>query len=124
MNYRPERVSELIKRELGKIITKEIEFPPGAIFTITEVKVNKKLEFAKTKFSVFPSSFNKEVEKILERATKNLQYLLMKKINIKPMPKICFKIDYGQEAAAKVEKLLIESKKRLTSINKQDKQKS
>lgn len=111
MKYRPARVSELIKRELGKIIIRELDFPPEAIFTITDVKVDKKLEFAKIKFSVFPSSFNEEVEKILEKSTRALQYLLMKKINIKPMPRIYFKIDYGQEAAAKVEKLLIESKK-------------
>lgn len=111
MNYRSERVSELIKRELGRIIIREIDFLPEIIFTITEVEVDKKLEFAKVKFSVFPSSFNGEIEKILKKESRHLQYLLMKKINIKPMPKINFKVDYGQEAAARIEKLIIESKK-------------
>jgi ribosome-binding factor A len=34
------------------------------------------------------------------------QYLLLRKINIKPMPRITFALDHGLENAAKVEKLL------------------
>lgn len=48
--------------------------------------------------------------KILEKNRGYLQHLLIKKINIKPMPKIVFKIDRGIEAASKVEKILIEDR--------------
>jgi ribosome-binding factor A len=37
----------------------------------------------------------------------NLQHLLNKKMNIRPMPRISFEIDGGLENAAKVEKALL-----------------
>ncbi len=106
MNRRSERVQSLIQVELGKILLKEMEFP-NALVTITSVDVDKKLERAKVKVSVLPPSEENKVLKVALKATGELQYLLMKKINIKPMPKIYFEIDYGADNAAKIEKLLI-----------------
>lgn len=106
MNYRSLRVGKLIKEELSKIILKEIE-APDALLTITEVEVSKKLDTAKVKVSVLPSEKSAEVFKILSKACRELQRILMKKINIKPMPKIKFEIDRGPENAAAVEKQLL-----------------
>ena len=109
MNFRSERVSKLIREELSKIIIREVEFP-DALVTITTVEVDKKLERAKVSVSVIPSSAGDAALAELEKHTGHLQYLLMKKINIKPMPRILFSIDRGLENAAKVEKLLDEGK--------------
>jgi len=131
MSHRPEQVANLIKEELSKIILREIEFP-DLLVSITEVKVDKKLDEAVVGFSALamcagcPMSgqldgqaggcgidSNKGFEialKILEKNKVHLQYLLMKKLNIKPMPKISFKIDRGLEKAAEVEKLLLKDK--------------
>lgn len=106
MNFRAERVQNLIQVELGKILLREVEFP--TIVTITGVEVTKKLDFAKVKLSVLEPSLDEEVLSIAEKAERELQNLLMKKLNIKPMPKIKFEIDYGSENAARVEKLLID----------------
>jgi len=106
MNYRPLRVGKLIREELGIIMLKELEFP-GAIVTITDVEVDKKLENAKIMLGVIPIERAEDVLEIAERAKHNLQHLLLKKMNIKPMPRIRFEIDYGQENAAKVEKVLL-----------------
>jgi len=126
MRYRPERVANLIIEELNKIISREIEFF-NCLVTITGVEVDKKLERAVVKFSVFsfcqgcPFQSNEKcsegapqnaqsILKILEKNQSHLQYLLAKKINIKPMPKIVFKIDYGAENAAAIEKILLDDK--------------
>jgi ribosome-binding factor A len=122
---RPEKVASLIKKELSKIISKEIEFP-DLLVTITDVEVSSKLEEAIVNFSVLPmcgacpmasgchgiepSKSFEIVLKIFKKNRKHLQYLLMKKINIKPMPKIVFKIDRGLENAAEIEKLLLDDK--------------
>jgi ribosome-binding factor A len=109
MNHRPERVSSLIQEELSRIILREVELPvPGALATITDVEVDKKLEGAKVEVSVIPSDAETEkaVLGALDAAAGELQYLLMKKINIKPMPRIRFALDHGYENAAHVEKLL------------------
>jgi len=110
MNYRPERVSSLIKQELSAIIIKNIEFPAGYLATITDVDVDKKLEHAKIGISVLPSEGADKVLRILGKAAGHLQYLLMKRVNIKPLPRIVFEIDHGIEKLAKIEKLLIDDK--------------
>ena len=120
MNYRPERVSSLIKQELSAIIIKNVEFPAGSLVTITDVEVDKKLEHAKIGISVLcpsgtspagkPSDCANKVLYILGKVAGHLQYLLMKRVNIKPLPRIIFEIDHGIEKLAKIEKLLIDDK--------------
>jgi ribosome-binding factor A len=107
MNYRPLRVAKLIKEELGKLLLREIE-PNGALLTITEVAVSKKLDSARVRVSILPENKSAAVLKMLKAAQHELQHMLLKKINIKPMPQILFEIDYGVSNAANVERLLKE----------------
>jgi ribosome-binding factor A len=109
MNFRPQRVGKLIRQELGFMLAKELEFP-NALATITEVDVDKKLEHATVRLSVIPSSSAPDVLKIAKESAGRLQHLLLKKINIKPMPRIGFEIDHGPENAAAVEKALLEDR--------------
>jgi len=104
MNFRSERVGKLIREELSKMILREVELP--ALATITEVEVDKKLDGARVKLSVIPSKEDKNVLAILQAHAGHFQYLLLRKINIKPMPRIFFDIDHGFENAALVEKIL------------------
>jgi len=108
MKHRVERVNNLIREELSKIIAKELEFP--ALVTLTGVSVSDNFAQAVVGFSVLPSDKSDEILKILNKNLRHLQYLLMKKINIKPMPRISFEIDRGLEKAAEVEKLLLDDK--------------
>ncbi|MBI4085344.1 MAG: ribosome-binding factor A [Candidatus Liptonbacteria bacterium] len=107
MKFRDQRAGKLIREELSKIIGKEMEFG-DALPTITDVDVDKKLETAKVMISVIPSEKAKEVFDSLSRSKNNLQRILFKKLNMKPMPKIQFEIDRGPEHAAGVEKILLE----------------
>src|SRR6478609_4019604 len=99
MNYRPLRVANLLRDELGMMIARDLEFP-GALATITDIDVNKKLEIAHIRVSVLPSGKAAEVLKILQAAKGELQYKLVRKLNIKPMPQLHFAIDHGPENAA------------------------
>lgn len=109
MNYRPLRVSKLIREELAILVEKEIELD-GALATITEVEVDKKLEHAKVGVSVLPEEKGEASFKTLKNAQPHLQYLLMKKMNIKPMPRIEFYLDRGPEHAARIEKVFLEDR--------------
>lgn len=109
--HRPERVSDLIIEELGGIILREIEIP-GALVTITDVEVLKDLSRAVVKVSVYPTEKSKEVLTELDKNRAKFQRLLLRKMNIRPMPIIAFQIDYGQEKAAIVEKRLLEEKEK------------
>lgn len=105
--FRSERVESLIQGELGKILSRELEFG-GALVTIMAVDVDKKLERAKVRVSVIPAAAERTALHELEIAAGRLQHLLMKKINIKPMPHIMFVSDHGAENAAAVEKVFLE----------------
>lgn len=109
MIHRPERLASLILEELNKIISREIEFP-NCLVTITSVDVDSQLERAIVSFSVIPSKNSEEILKTLDKAAGRLRFLLSEKIKIKALPKLFFKIDYGLEKAAEIEKILIENK--------------
>ena len=107
--FRPLRMNSLIREELGKIFERELEFPE-ALVTITDVEVNPKLEAAIVNFSVLPSEKSDRVLEILNKLKRNLQFKLNRKLNIRPMPELVFKIDYGLRNAALIEKALLEDK--------------
>ena len=108
MKHRPERVSSLIKQILSLILLKEVEID-SVLITLTDVEIkNKDLQLAKVKVSVIPTGRSKDVLKLLKSRQGYLQHLLNEKMNIKPMPRIEFEIDYGMEKAAGVEKALME----------------
>lgn len=90
MNYRNLRVAKLIKEELGKILLREVEFGNSILVTIAEVEVFKDLSQARIKLGVIPPAASKEVIDLVNKQRPLLQNLLMKKINIKPMPRIIF----------------------------------
>jgi ribosome-binding factor A len=104
--YRSERVESLIQHQLGEIITRELEFD-GALVTIMTVEADKKLEHAEVRVSVVPPEKAGAAMRTLEREAGRLQHLLMKKINIKPMPRISFKLDRGADNAAQVERVFL-----------------
>jgi len=104
--FRSERVSKLIREELSKILERELEFE--ALVTVTEVVTDKKMEHAKVLVSVLPETGEADAIKKLGAEAGRLQHELLKKINIKPMPRIYFEVDHGNENAAKVEKALLD----------------
>ncbi|MDD5430758.1 MAG: 30S ribosome-binding factor RbfA [Candidatus Pacebacteria bacterium] len=108
--FRDLRVSSLIREELGKIMLKELEFD-GALVTITEVDVSEDLENATVNVSVIPSEKAEKVLEVLGKFRSRLQFLLQRKIEIKPMPHIVFRIDHGLEKAAELEKVFLEVEK-------------
>ena len=105
--FRSQRVESLILTELSKMIVRELEFP-NALVTLTEVQADKKLEHAKVMVSVIPSSAGESALYTLNKNIGTLQHMLLKKINIKPMPRISFALDHGMENAARVEKKILE----------------
>jgi ribosome-binding factor A len=105
--FRSQRVESLIQDQLSQIISRELEFN-GALVTIMGVDVDKKMERAKIRVSVIPAAKEDDALRELGKNAGNLQHMLLKKINIKPMPRIMFEIDRGVENAAVVEKVFIE----------------
>lgn len=106
MSKRIQRVNQLIKQELGKIISREIVFPQGTLVTITEVDTSVDLECVKIKISIMPEGKQKQILDVLQKNIYHLQKLLDKKLVMRYVPQIRFEIDKTQEKVERIEELL------------------
>jgi ribosome-binding factor A len=111
MGKRIEKINSLIKRELSKIIEKEIEFPKNALVTLTRVITGEDLKETKVFFSCYPEEKFDEVLKILENEVHFIQRILNRKLFIKKVPKIKFAKEEKVLEAARIEEILEKLKK-------------
>lgn len=106
MNKRLRQINELIRTLLGNIILQEIEFPPGCIATIVKVETAPDLKTAQIYLSVIPDNKTLSILEMINKRIGHLQHLLGERLNFRFTPKITFKLDYTEQAAAKIDKLL------------------
>lgn len=111
MNQRIQRVNQLIKKELSQIILQEIDFPKNALVTITRVDSSPNLIQTKVYVSVIPEDKIEDVLEILEKSIYDLQQILNKRLNMRPVPKIKFVMEKETVEAGRIEELLEEIKK-------------
>lgn len=103
---RVDRVNELIKESLAKIIHEEADIPPGIFLTVVKVDTSKDLRYARVFVSVFPEKhFGKTMES-LEKKIYMLQGSLNKKLHMRPLPRIEFMADKTEVEADKIERIL------------------
>lgn len=100
------KINELIKRELGALIIRELEFPSGVVVTITSVKTTSDTAESKIGVSVFPSIQSLVALRVLQNAAGYLQHLLIRKIRMHFVPRIVFKADKEMDQALQVEAIL------------------
>jgi len=110
VSERIQRVNQLIKRELGPIILKEIEFPPGVLVTLTRVETSVGLKQAKIYVSAIPRIKLEIVLKILNHRIYLLQQKLNKRLRMRPLPKIMFVEEKETSEAGRIEEILEELK--------------
>ncbi|MFH0806227.1 MAG: ribosome-binding factor A [Candidatus Brennerbacteria bacterium] len=94
--YRNLKMEDLIEEELGKLITREV-YVEGALITITDVFITPDLLQAKVKLGIIPKA--KELEGFLtvEKKLPALRHALVRKMNVKPMPRLSFSLDTKKE---------------------------
>ncbi len=96
--FRNLKAGSVIQGELNKIFQSDFDFN-GALATITGVDVAEDLSTANVKISVLPFEKEIEVYKIIEGRRREIQGRLLRKMNIKPMPKLEFSIDQADRVA-------------------------
>ena len=108
MNQRSHRLAELIYREIGTIILTEMRDPRFKELTITSVKLNDDLSFAKVYFTLLDQAKTKEIAKALNHAQGVFRSKIGERLDIKYVPQIKFYFDEAQENADKIEQLFKE----------------
>ncbi len=111
---RIQKVNELLKREIGNILSRELDFP-NILVTVTRIDTSSNLIQTKVYVSVLPE---KEEEKIFNYLNQNiyfLQQILNKRMKIRPVPKIIFEKERETQKAGEIEEILesIEKKEKI-----------
>ena len=109
-SQRIKKINELVKRELGRIILKEVSFPKNILVTLTKIETSKDLRDCKVFISVLPEKDSPNVLKVLGKEIYHLQQILNQRLVMRPVPKIKFFEDKGLKKTQRIEKILDELK--------------
>jgi ribosome-binding factor A len=112
MNLRHERVRELLKREVGEVIRREIPLNEAGLLTVNEVGVASDLKSATVFVGVIGTQEQrKKAAALLEKEGKRLQSLVGRAVVLKYTPHLKFVIDQSIERGNRVLEILEEIEK-------------
>jgi ribosome-binding factor A len=101
------RVNELLKRELGLLLERELRREGVGLVTVTDVKTAPDLHHAVVYVSVFGAPAQKtNVLNQLQRHRKTLQHAMARHVVLKFTPRLTFQLDETAENADRVTRLL------------------
>ena len=104
---RADRVADLIKAELSDILLKQIRDPRIGSITITGTKVTDDLRLAKVFFvAMGKDAVDPEIQKGLEKATGCLKRELGKRLQLRFVPDLIFKVDPSFAYGHRIDRLL------------------
>ncbi len=100
------KINELIKDQLGGIIIRELELPPGSLVTVLKVKTSKDLKYAQAAVSILPDESAEKIVRQLNNRAKIIQRALNEKIVLRSIPKLTFVLDESLKKALEIDALL------------------
>ena len=109
---RIEKVQELIKQEVSKIILQELKDPRIGFVTVTQVDVSGDLKYAKIYVSLLGSQ--EEVKNTWAALQSSLGYLrreIGNRIKLRCTPELSFQIDKSLDHSVHIQELLDKIKK-------------
>ena len=110
MSKRIDRVNQLIKQTLSRLLLKELDFDKEVLITITRVNTAPDLSKSIVLVSVMPEEKIEQVMRSLHKNIYHLQQKVNKKLVMKRVPKIIFREEIKTREADRIEKLLDELK--------------
>jgi ribosome-binding factor A len=102
--FRIEKVNNLIQEEVSKLIAKEVDFE-GYIVTVTRVETTRNLGKTDVLITVLPEEKEKDALLTLKKSVYDIQKILNKKLRMKYVPKLYFKIDEGLKNLYKIDRV-------------------
>lgn len=106
-SIRPERVAELLHRELSTLLSRELSDPRLAGVTITDCEVSRDLKHAKVFVSTLQGGAARDASLLtLKRAAGTLRRRLAPRLGLREVPSLRFQFDDSLERGARVDELL------------------
>jgi len=118
---RADRVADLIKIEISDILLKQIRDPRIGLVTITGVKVTDDLRLAKIFFvEMGKETIDPETMTGLEKATGFLKREMGKRLQLRFVPDLIFKIDHSFVYGSRIDRLLSQIHEEVEENDKKD----
>jgi ribosome-binding factor A len=104
---RARRVADQIQRELPELIRQDVKDPRVGMLTITEVEVNRDMEFAKVYFTTLGGEpEHAACLQGLQRASGFLRTQLSHRMQLRVVPKLTFVYDRSVERGIELSQLI------------------
>ncbi len=106
MNYRMKKIDKHIQRTFGEILQKEADMPADVLVTISRVETAANLAMTTIWLYVYPLEQATEILDHLKPQLYDLQGAFNRMLDLRPLPRIRLRIDYGAEYAETIDKTL------------------
>ncbi|MEX1997351.1 MAG: ribosome-binding factor A [Candidatus Andersenbacteria bacterium] len=111
MSRRLQKVNKHLQRTFGEILQREAELPPNVLVTIARVDTSYNLKSATVWLYVYPLEQAEATLAQLTHQLYELQGILNRTLDFRPLPRLLLRIDYGAQHAENIECKLAEIKK-------------
>lgn len=109
---RSTRVADLIRREVADILQNRIKDPRVGFLTVTDISLSDDLRNATVFLSILDKAEAVATVKILNASSGFVKAELGRRIRLRYMPSITFRIDEAVERGEKIDRLLRDLKNR------------
>lgn len=103
---RSQRVSDLLREEIADIVIHRLKDPRIGFVTVTGVDVTDDIKIARVYVSIFKEEERKTTLEILNSAKNFIRSELSKRLRMRSIPSIEFRLDTSIEYGNKIDKLL------------------
>jgi ribosome-binding factor A len=103
---RPQKVADLIQRELSDLLRRDVRDPHVGMVTLTSVDVAPDLSHAKVYFTILDKQKQEETTKALQRAAGFLRSQLSHRMNMYTTPALRFVYDESVERGDRLSRLI------------------
>ena len=108
---RPQKLGDLIQRELSELLQRELRDPRVGMITITAVDVSPDFSHAKVLYTTLDPAHVAEATKGLKRAAGFLRSQLAKRVKLYTTPELRFEYDVSVERGDRLSRLIDSVKK-------------
>lgn len=109
---RPQKLGDLIQRELSELVQRELRDPRVGMITITGVDVSPDLSHAKVFYTTLDPAHVPDAAKGLKRSAGFLRSQLAKRIKLYTTPELRFEYDESVERGDRLSRLIDSTKEK------------
>jgi ribosome-binding factor A len=108
---RPQKLGDLIQRELSELLARELRDPRVGMLTITSVDVSPDLSHAKVFFTLLQKEKLEDTQRGLKRSAGFLRSQLARRLRLYTTPELRFEYDESVERGDYLSRLIDSTKK-------------